>query len=160
MRIRRTARLLLFSPAGRLLLVKFEDNAIAESRVWWATVGGEMEPWETFPAAARREALEETGLSDLKLGPVVWTGEQVLTLRGEPVRFIETFVVGRSTSEETIADGWTEEERRVIREMRWWTPEEIAASDEVIFPPLLRGPLLADIASGRYPATVLTVDLG
>ena len=37
--------------------------------------------------------LEETGLNDLDLGPVVWTGEQVLTLRGEPVRFIETFVV-------------------------------------------------------------------
>jgi ADP-ribose pyrophosphatase YjhB (NUDIX family) len=159
MRIRRTARLLLFSPAGRLLLVKFKDDSIAESRVWWATVGGEMEPWENFLAAAKREALEETGMTDLQLGPVVWSGEQVLTLRGEPVRFIETFVVGRSTSEEISAAGWTDEERRVIREMRWWTPAEIAASPETIFPGLLRGPLLVDIAEGRYPATTLTVDL-
>ena len=160
MRIRKTARVLLFSPAGRLLLMRFEDDSVGEARVWWATVGGEMEPWENFLAAARREALEETGLSNLKLGPVVWAGEQVLTVKGEPVRMIETFVVGRSQSEEISADGWTDEERRVIREMRWWTPEEITASEEVIFPPILRGPLLADIAAGRYPGRVLTVDLG
>jgi ADP-ribose pyrophosphatase YjhB (NUDIX family) len=159
MRIRKTARLLLLSPAGRLLLVKFEDDAIAQSRVWWATVGGEMEPWESFLGAAEREALEETGMTDLKLGPVVWRGEQVLTLRGEPVRFIETFVVGRSTSEDLSTAGWTDEEKRVIREMRWWTPQEIAASPETIFPAILRGPLLADIAEGRYPTSPLTVDL-
>ncbi|MDB5431983.1 MAG: hydrolase [Caulobacter sp.] len=159
MRIRKTARLLLFSPAGRLLLVKFEDDAIAEATGWWATVGGQMEPGETFVAAAKREAFEETGLSDLDLGPVVWTGEQALTLRGEPTRFIETFVVGRAASEVLSDAGWTEDERRTIREMRWWTPAEIAASEEIIFPAILRGPLLADIAEGRYPSSTLTVDL-
>lgn len=160
MRTRHTARVLLFSPEGRLLLVKFEDNATGQHPIWWATVGGGLDPGEDVMAGARREAFEETGLSDLAFGPAVWTGEHVLRLHGEPVRFFETFVVAHAAHEALDDSGWTEWERECVREMRWWDIGELAASDEIVFPPLLKTPLLADIAAGRYPDGVLTVELG
>lgn len=51
------AGVLLTDAQGRLLLGKRADNG------YWGLPGGAMEPGETTEAAARREALEETGLT-------------------------------------------------------------------------------------------------
>jgi 8-oxo-dGTP pyrophosphatase MutT (NUDIX family) len=50
------AEVLIFDPAGRLLLQRRSDTGD------WAIPGGMMEPGETLEENARREVLEETGL--------------------------------------------------------------------------------------------------
>ncbi len=50
------AEVLVFDPAGRLLLVRRADNGL------WTIPGGMAEPGETLEQTARRETQEETGL--------------------------------------------------------------------------------------------------
>jgi ADP-ribose pyrophosphatase YjhB (NUDIX family) len=51
------ARCILRDPAGRVLLIKRSDNGL------WAMPAGAMELGETISDCARREVLEETGLT-------------------------------------------------------------------------------------------------
>jgi len=150
MRERPTVRVLLIGPDGRILLVRFSDPRLNRGRVFWATVGGEREPGESLEAGALRETLEETGLTDLELGPVVWTDDPIIRIGGEKVQFRETYIVARTKGGALSRLGFTEEEKRAVTELRWWTVDEIRAAQEQIYPEFLAD-WLPDILAGRYP---------
>jgi 8-oxo-dGTP pyrophosphatase MutT (NUDIX family) len=71
---RQAARALALDPAGRLLLVRADD----ELGSWWTTPGGGVEPDESDAEALARELAEELGLRDVALGPLIWTREHWL----------------------------------------------------------------------------------
>jgi 8-oxo-dGTP pyrophosphatase MutT (NUDIX family) len=152
MRERPTVRILLIAPTGRILLIRYEDARIRDSPGYWATPGGGVDPGEGLEAAARRELAEETGITDARLGPVVWYGEPVITISGEPHQFRESFFVAHCGSEALSNAGWTELEKSVIREMRWWAPQDLRGARETIFPREIAD-LLPDVMAGRYPPT-------
>lgn len=154
MRERRTARVLLLGPSGRLLLIRFEDRRADGPHVFWATVGGEIEAGESPAQAAARETWEETGLTSVEVGPVVWTHEHVLALGGEDVLFKECFLLARCADEIISGADMTDGERSIIRGSRWWTLHEIAASQETIYPPGLAR-LLGSILAGELPEAPL-----
>ena len=153
MRVRQSVRLLLLDPQDRLLLIKSANLGAPElPAAFWATAGGGIEDGESLEQAARREALEETGLSDLTIGPVVWTIDVRLSFPGEEtILFRNTFVVARSAAGGLPAPGgWTQQEQDSIVEIRWWTLAEIEAASEQIYPDGL-AKLLAPILRGIYP---------
>lgn len=154
MRERPTVRVLLIRPDKRLLLIRYEDpRVLPKFRHFWATVGGAMEPEETTEQAALREIEEETGLRDVKLGPVVWYGEPVIPINDEPIQFREYYIVAYTDDTPLTNDKWTELERSTIREMRWWAHAEIAASKDRIFPFVL-AEWLPEILEEKYPHKV------
>jgi TDG/mug DNA glycosylase family protein len=67
--LRQGVRALVLDPAGRVLMVRFEDRF----GTWWSTPGGGVEPGESDAHALARELAEEVGLTEYELGPVIWT---------------------------------------------------------------------------------------
>ena len=133
---RPTARWLILDPQGRVLMFRFVfDEGPLSGSAFWATPGGGCEPGESFEDAARRELFEETGLTVGDPGP------QVARIRvsfhvpdGRMADVDQRFFLLR-TERFTVARGcWTEEERRVLVEHRWWSVAEIRASAETIWP--------------------------
>ena len=153
MRERLTARVLLFDPKGRILLMKGRlpgGQLVAAS---WFTIGGGAEPGETAREAAAREIVEETGISDFELGPTIWRRDGPLPLAGgELVMFIEHYIVARCRTGALSRDGWDDNERALIDDLRWWTLDDLRASPDVVHPAGLAD-LLPDIIAGNYPAT-------
>jgi 8-oxo-dGTP pyrophosphatase MutT (NUDIX family) len=155
-RERETVRILLIAPSGRILLIRYEDPRIAYSPIFWSTPGGGVDPGESLGEALRRELLEETGMTDVRWGPEVWYGEPVVNISGERVQFRDHYFVAHGASETLRNDGWTDLERSVIREMRWWAPEDLRGAQEVIYPREIAD-LLPDVIAGRYPSAPITL---
>lgn len=113
--------------AGRILLVRKDGGPWKDH---WAVPGGRVELGETMVEAAVREVKEETNL-DVRLGPVVWTGEVIGP--GRPPQWHYTLVdfVG-------FLLGGVLEAGDDAAEARWFTPDEALAVDLIpTMPPLL-----------------------
>lgn len=160
MQVRPTVRVLLFDPQDRLLLFRGREPGDPARTPFWFTCGGGVEAGETLEEAARREVLEETGLAEFELGPAVWRDEGVMPALEEgapPIFFQQTFFVGRCAGGALSRDGWTDLERRVMDEARWWTLAEIAAATEIVYPRSI-ALHLPDVIAGRWPAEPIRIE--
>ncbi|MGH2533101.1 MAG: NUDIX domain-containing protein [Thermomicrobiales bacterium] len=90
---RPTARVILLDHEGRVLLFQLADPNVAEPDspheslrrgLFWCTPGGGVEPGETHEEAARRELWKETGITNVQLGPRVFTREKTWTFPTPP----------------------------------------------------------------------------
>ena len=133
-RLRRSARVLLVDEAGRVLLLRFVIERRSGPYLFWATPGGEVEPGEEVLAAARRELREELGLSLPLEGPV-HHASGVFEFRDEVVDNLDAFFLAHFTGGPISLDGVDDEERAVLRELRWWTADAIEASPDPVYPP-------------------------
>ncbi len=149
---RRAGRVLLLNAQQRVLLFRFEDQILGSS--FWVTPGGGLDGDETFAQAARRELHEETGLQlDRPLGPYVW--EREVTVRWGKRCFVqnERFFVHRVSEHRVSRDGLLDYERSELKEHRWWSANEIQASDDQ-FAPVKLSQHLEDLLSAP-PSTPL-----
>jgi 8-oxo-dGTP pyrophosphatase MutT (NUDIX family) len=148
-------RVLLLSPRNRLLLIKYQNiGPTGVPRPCWTTAGGGRGSDESVERAALREISEETGLSLVRLGPVVWYGEDGQRSADWKITFEEHFILAFAPTE-TISDrGWTKHERNQIVETRWWTIEELRRTTETIYPVGIAD-LLEPLLSGNYPDEII-----
>lgn len=145
---RRAARVLLIDDRDRILLFRVVLGHL--KRPLWITPGGGLNPGETFEAGAVRELHEETGLA-CELGPCVWTRRHVFEFQGRVLDEDERIFVARCAAFEPSRDGWEPHEHHFMDQHRWWTVDEIAASEDY-FAPRRLAELLLPIVAGDYPA--------
>jgi 8-oxo-dGTP diphosphatase len=126
--VREGVRALVLDPDDRILLARMVAPGSGEE--WWVTPGGGVDPGEELELALRRELREETGLEQFKLGPLVWTrhdvfpwGDRTLDQREQIflVR-VDTFEPRPQLSRSQLAE-------EGMYDLRWWTLDELAASD-------------------------------
>ena len=157
MRERLTARVLLFDGQGRVLLMTGRLPGRPAHTAAWFTVGGGFEPGETLAQAALREIAEETGFTEVELGPEVWRREGLGVLAsGEAVLFKESYVVARCLGGEPSRLGWEAHENDLVDDIRWWSLAEIAATSERIYPERFCE-LVGRVAAGEYPEPPLEI---
>ncbi|MCW4464262.1 NUDIX domain-containing protein [Glutamicibacter sp. MNS18] len=76
---------------------------------------------ESLADAAERELAEETGLTGMTMVGPFHRREFDFLNHGEPVHQIEHYFAARAaTPSDLNRDGWTELERAVVTEWRWW----------------------------------------
>jgi ADP-ribose pyrophosphatase YjhB (NUDIX family) len=124
---------MLFEEAGAVLLIRFVVPRENGEFVFWALPGGEIEAGETEIEAAVREVKEELGLEVDVAGPVYCDRNQFLH-QGEMQDNTDFLFCAKCRREEPQLMGVTADEREIMREIRWWSEEEIAKSPERIFP--------------------------
>lgn len=125
---REAARVVLFDEEGRILLARGHDRDEPD-RHWWFTIGGGMITGESPREAAVRELWEETAIRvdalDL-IGPVLHRSATFDFLR-VTAKQDEWFFIGHTIVHATNDEGWTDLERDVIDEQRWWGLDDLAA---------------------------------
>ncbi|WP_190159899.1 NUDIX hydrolase [Streptomyces litmocidini] len=132
---RRVARVVLLDPDDRLLLLHGHEPEDPDD-AWWFTPGGGVEGDETREEAALRELAEETGITEVDLGPVLWKRYCSFPFAGRRWDQDEWYYLARLRGTETAprARALTELETRSLSGLRWWTSAELSAARETVYP--------------------------
>jgi 8-oxo-dGTP pyrophosphatase MutT (NUDIX family) len=156
MKIREAVRAVVLDPDDRTVLVHFDFG----HRTVWATPGGGIDPGESDEHALRRELAEELGLEDPDIGPQVWTREHLFQMplgRHDGQR--ERYYIVRTPRFEPQPHLTPEQLRaEYVTSVRWWTIDEIDASDKAFAPTRLAEFLRGLVADGP-PAEPVDVGL-
>ncbi|MBU2666732.1 NUDIX domain-containing protein [Actinoplanes bogorensis] len=147
---RRSARVILVDSSDRMLLIR--SALLSEGGHAWFTPGGGVKWWEPLRMAAARELWEEAGLRvrGRQLRAVAFTTGRA-DLGFANGLFRDDFYLLRVDSHEVDVSGLTEFERGHYGGFRWWSADELATTEETVFPYRL-AELLADVVAGRVPS--------
>ncbi len=164
--IRDSVKVLLLNQEKELLLIGYDDPKTTSvdnkyNGKFWTPIGGKIEKGETLQEAALREIYEEATIKsdEIKLGPIVWFGEFDLILSGILTHIKHRFITGFSNQKKLSLENLTEHEKSVVKEIKWFSLEEIKNCKDIIYPIVLRDHI-QDIMEGNYPKKPLELDLG
>ena len=152
MRARPSSRLLVVNREHRVLLFKFEfQHGLLAGQRFWATPGGGLEAGESYEDAACREMLEETGFNISDPGrPVAQRTATFQTPDGEMVSADERFFLIQVDQLDVSRERWTDLERQVTADHRWWSLADLRSTSDRVWPEDLEGIL---IGCGAWPAS-------
>ncbi|GAA2289957.1 hypothetical protein GCM10010149_41020 [Nonomuraea roseoviolacea subsp. roseoviolacea] len=147
-----TSRVLPVDDQDRVLLLYGFEPARPDERFWF-TIGGALEEGETLQEAAARELREEVGIraevSEFT-GPY-GTSTVEFSFAQYAVTQDQTFFAVRVGAAEVSFDDMEEIEKATTVGHRWWSAEELDATDEVVHPADLAH-MLRGITEGGGPA--------
>ena len=156
MRLRQGVRAVILDPDDRVLLVRFNWDGLEPADGFWANPGGGVEAGESRLAALQRELREETGLLVDSLGPELWTKTALfpMTQWDGQVDHIHLYRTDRfeATPEMSAAELAAEN----IREIRWWSPEELK-SPGVTFAPRALPDLMVRLRHDGVPSEPIEI---
>ncbi len=135
---RPAARCVLLDPLDRIFLIRSEDPIDPHKPEWLEIPGGGIGWGEDSAAACLRELHEETGITEVEMGPCVWTQYVEYTFSGLHFESNERIHVARCNGGEFRPKGLEALEAAAFLGARWWTVDELLANGEPTVPARLR----------------------
>ncbi|UDY35967.1 NUDIX domain-containing protein [Dermatobacter hominis] len=153
---RRAARVVVFDPQDRVLLIEGRDPAGHNPGGWWEIPGGGVDHGEEIESAVRRELWEEAGIRDAEIGPCVWTQQVSYTFGGWRFEQDEWIHVARCDGTSNGPGGLEHLEAIAFGEQRWWAVEDVIAHRPRTIPYRMVE-FLEDLASGTWPDSPIDI---
>ncbi|MCU0274693.1 MAG: NUDIX domain-containing protein [Acidimicrobiales bacterium] len=153
---RPAARVVLLDREGRIFLVNSEDPIDPRKPPWWEIPGGGVDAGESSEDAARRELYEETGISDVEMGPCIWTQHVEFDFGGYHFDSRERIHVAWCDGGDYRPKHLEALEAAAFLGARWWPLDELMASEVPVLPTRLRE-FLPPIVAGDLPAEPIDI---
>ena len=144
------ARTVLLDRDRRVLLLHAGDPGNPDRTPWWEIPGGGVDAGEASEVAARRELYEETGISDVEIGPCVWVQQSQFTFGGIHFDRDDRIHVAWCDTGTYEPAGLEWLEAAAFKGARWWTLDDLLASDVPTLPERLRE-FLPALVAGDLP---------
>lgn len=134
--VRRSARIALLDADSRVLLLHtgFRRTLPGVDMAWFLPGGG-VEDGENIESAAVRELAEETGIEVDPAALIALAyaeGDGTVGDLTGPMR--DDIFLCRASTTAISTTGMEDHELRALDRYRWWHVEELASTDEVVFP--------------------------
>jgi 8-oxo-dGTP pyrophosphatase MutT (NUDIX family) len=157
---RKAARVVLLNADSHVFLMQASDPIDPYKPSWWEIPGGGMNSNESSADGARRELYEETGITEVEIGPCIWRQHAVFDFAGyhfdqDEYIHVAWCVEGGDHSYRPAA--LEALEAAAFEGAQWWHPDELLGSTENVLPTRLRE-FLPPILAGDLPAT--PIDIG
>ncbi|MGN9785179.1 NUDIX hydrolase [Nonomuraea sp. ZG12] len=144
-----TARALPVDDEGRVLLLHGFDP-VRPSEPFWFTIGGALEGEETLQEAAARELFEEVGIratAEEFTGPY-GTSTIEFSFAQYAITQDQAYFAVQVGQVDVSFEHMEQIEKETTLGYRWWSAEEIEATEEIIFPEDLAA-ILRKITTGE-----------
>jgi 8-oxo-dGTP diphosphatase len=131
---RRSSRAILMNADNRVFLFKFEFAMLSDHRTLWVAPGGRVEEGESDEKALSRELHEEMGLEieeDYKC--IFYRNKPFITKTGEEFISEERFYLVKINQFDLSMENMTQNERKLTKDWKWWSADEIHNSSETFF---------------------------
>jgi 8-oxo-dGTP pyrophosphatase MutT (NUDIX family) len=144
---------------GRIFLINASDPGDPSKPAWWEIPGGGIDGYETSAHACARELWEEAGIGEATIGPIIWYQHVNFTFAGYHFDQDEVIHVAWCRSDTAHApQGLELFEAMAFKGSRWWTLDELLASEEPTLPTRLRE-FLPPIIAGELPPEPLNIEV-
>jgi 8-oxo-dGTP pyrophosphatase MutT (NUDIX family) len=155
---RQAARVIVFEPAGRFLVLRAADPVVRDGGHWWEIPGGGIDPGESSEDAARRELREEAGITDAEIGPCVFTQHARFTFAGLHFDQHERIHLAWCDAPTDVWDphGLESLEALAFQGQAWWSIDDLTGTAERVLPARLRQ-ALPDLLARPLPTTPIDI---
>jgi len=147
---RPAARCVVLDRDRRIFLIEAEDPIDPHKKPWLEIPGGGMSWGEDSGQAALRELHEETGLKDVEMGPCVWVQQTHYTFAGYQFESDDRIHVAFCDGGVFDPQGLEALEAAAFLGARWWTLDDLVASEAPTVPVRLRE-FLPAVMAGELP---------
>ena len=131
---RKSSRAIIIND-DKIFLFQFHFAMLQDEKTLWVTPGGKVEKGESYKSCLEREIFEELGINIVCPEKHHYEREMICTKRnGDEFLSVERYyVLYLGDAHDFSYENWSQAEKNLTKNARWWSCEEIENSTDDFF---------------------------